>query len=72
MMILMGTNGIREKILNLFHNGTTPFTALGYYVFSGGVVFGVSLIVAVIFDFIYNKVECKIRNILKIISEGKK
>lgn len=72
MMVLMGTNGIREKILNLFHNGTTPFTALGYYVFSGGVVFGVSLIVAVIFDFIYNKVECKIRNILKIISEGKK
>lgn len=72
MMVLMGTNGVREKILNLFHNGTTPFTALGYYVFSGGVVFGVSLIVAVIFDFVYNKVECKIKNILKIISEGKK
>lgn len=62
MLVIQFTGNFRNKILIALNLGTTPFEAFGYYVISGLCVFCVSLVGAIVFDYIYNKILLLMKN----------
>lgn len=64
MIVINFTDFFRERILTIVQAGETPIFAMAYYVLSGGIVFLISLLIAVLFEKIYGFIKYIVEEIV--------